>query len=207
MKDIVNLINLTVEQHKRLLVIYQNCKTYKIRYKYPGMFQNELCWPESLEEYNYIKNTMLVHFNLENSDIAHIPYNEENKTNMENYIDLPYKPSAINFVHFYPGDYVNSHSNKTFSVMLEAKINVPVLNTQAATLKFEKSHHTSRYPSPILLNEAREHKALGMGKNLQKDRVFLQISLNKKFLYYYKKLKWNSFQENDKKSGDTERRK
>ena len=197
MKDIVNLINLTERQSQSLLSIYRNCKTYKIRYKYPGLFQNELLWPETLVEYEWIKKTILLHFNLESDDIAHILYNKENKTKMKNYIDLPYKPSAINFVHFYPGDYVNLHSNTTFSVENSGKINVPVLNTSIAALKFEKSNNISNYPSPILFNAKKDHKVVGMGNELHVHRVFLQILLNKSYSYHYKKLKWNDFQEND----------
>lgn len=196
MKDIVNLVNLTEEQSRQLLTIYKNCKTYKMRYKYPGMFQNELCWPETLSEYNWITNNILSHFNLKPDDVVHVPYNEENADNRENYIDLPYKPSAINFVHFYPGDYVNSHTNKTFSVMYDAKINVPVLNAQLATLEFEESKQTSTYASPILINSYHTHRVIGMGKKLKDDRVFLQILLKKSFSFHYKRLKWNSFQEN-----------
>ena len=200
MKNIVNLINLSQEQSVKLLSIYKNCKSYKIRYKYPSLFQNELLWPETQEEYNWIVDNVLSHFSLNIKEIAHIPYNEESVQNMKNYISLPYKPSAINFVHFYPGDYVNSHNSKQFSVEYEAKINIPVLNTHIAALEFEESKERSCYPSPILINSSYSHKVLGMGKDLQDDRVLLQLMLKDTFSIYYKKLKWNNYQENSEKN-------
>lgn len=196
MKDIVNLINLEQKQSDTLLSIFKNCKSYKIRYKYPGLFQNELLWPETQEEYNWITDNILSHFNLNINEVVHIPYNEESPENMDNYISLPYNPSAINFVHFFPGDYVNSHSNKSFSVNYHAKINIPVLNTHIATLKFDKSKQSSNYSSPILINSSKSHKVLGMGKDLMENRAFLQVMLKKQFSVYYKTLKWNNFQEN-----------
>ena len=196
MKDIVNLINLTEQQNKTLLSIYQNCKTYKIRYKYPGQFQNELIWPETLKEWKWITKNILTHFTLKMDDIEHILYNEADAGTRENYIELPYKPSAINFVHFYPGDFVNYHNNKTFGMQQTAKINIPILNTSIALLKFKESGNFSRYISPILINTSNIHKVVGMGEKLLVDRVFFQILLKKHFGFYYKSLQWNSFQEN-----------
>lgn len=200
MKNIVNLVNLDQRKSDKLLHIYKNCKSFKIRYKYPGVFQNELLWPETQEEYNWIKNNILSHFNLSIKEVAHIPYDEESSEYRENDISLPYRPSAINFVHFFPGDYVNSHNSKQFLVEYSAKINIPVLNTHIATLEFEETKERSFYPSPILINSSYSHKVLGMGKDLHENRVFLQLMLKDKFSVYYRKLQWNDYQENPEKN-------
>lgn len=202
MKNIVNLVNLTEKQNKTLLSIYKNCKTYKVRYKYPGFFQNELLWPETLKEYNWIKNNILPHFNLTINDVAPVPYTEEKPIYRDKEIKIPYESSTINFSHYYPGDYVKPHNDKVFfsaSFSYNAKINIPVMNTQHASIQFEKTGELSRYLTPILVNTFVKHKVIGMGKELSIDRVFLQIRLKKDFSFYYKKLGWNNFQENSEK--------
>ena len=203
MKNIVNLVNLTLKQKKILLSIYKNCKTYKVRYKYPGLFQNELLWPETLKEYNWIKNNILSHFNLTINDVAPVPYLEESSQYRDKKINLPYESSTINFSHYYPGDYAKSHNDKDFfstSFSYNAKINIPVINTHFASIQFEKSGESSCYPSPILVNTFAKHKVIGMGKKLLVHRAFLQIRLKKNFSFYYNKLKWNLLQENFEKT-------
>ena len=200
MKDIVNLINLTENQSKTLLSIYQNCKTYKIRYIYPKLTQSELLWPETLEEHNWIVEKIVAHFDLTVDEIVDLPYNKEDPKNRKNYIDIPYYPSCINFVHFYPGDYLDYHNNHSFHMEITGRINIPVLNVDKGRLEFKHSKNFSRYPSPILINERHLHRTSSMRERLRVDRVFLSLMLKNPFSFYYKKLKWNSLQENPENS-------
>ena len=198
MKDIINLKDLTKEQSGILLSIYQNCKTYKIRYKYPGLFQNELCWPETSKEYEWIKDTIPAHFGLTADDIPHVPYTEEKPEHKDKHIVLPYSSQTINFVHYYPEDFAKLHNDKIFfpeGFPFNAKINIPILNAGSAVLQFEESGESSRYPTPILVDTFSDHKVV-WGDGPPVNRVFLQIRLKRSFAFYRNKLQWHETQEN-----------
>lgn len=184
-KRITYLKPLPDHLYNQLLQIYQNAHTYIMKFTIPNEFICEMVWPETEEEFIWIKKEILMFYNISEHDVRDIQYTTDpSKANLFSGNIPEYTPKSLNFTKFTHGSITEIHHAWD---NIECKINIPVLNMGQACIHFFDTNERCWYPTTALLNIAYDHDVEGL-ENLKinniTERVFFQIVLNGSYQHY-----------------------
>jgi hypothetical protein len=190
-KRITYLKALPDELFNELRDIYYRCSTYVVKFNVPNEFVCDMMWPETQEEFNWIKREILGYYNLSEDEIQNLKYKEEDQGKDREDAkkatwftgNVPdYLPNSLNFTRSNPESITEKHHG-----IVECKINIPIVNMGQACIRFLDTDERCWYPSPALLNIGYDHEVRGL-ERLQEfnvnERVFFQIVLNKPYQHY-----------------------
>ena len=190
-KRITYLKALPDELFNELRDIYYRCSTYVVKLDISDIFVCDMMWPETQEEFDWIKKEILGYYKISEDEVQNLKYKDEDlidageeinrstwfKGNIPDYI-----PNSLNFTRSNPNSITEKHHGT-----VECKINIPIVNMGQACIRFLDTEERCWYPSPALLNIAYDHDVKGLERLEEfniKERVFFQIVLSKPYQHY-----------------------